>query len=262
MSTIGLIGDYNSEVVARQAIPRALELAAFSLRRTMGGKSSEEMGTTWKSSLPGEVVSGPRWEWVATESIAKEPQGRLKEFQGLWCVPASPYVSTEGALAAIRFAREQGIPFLGTCGGFQHALLEYARNVLGIKDAEHAETAPEAVAPVVSLLACSLVEKQERIFLLEGSRARQIYGRAEITEGYRCRFGLNREFEPKFDDGKLKFSGRDAAGEVRVMELAEHPFFFGTLFQPERSALKGETHPLIRAFVSSAECRVSQKVEG
>jgi len=111
---IGLIGDHDSAVLAHHAIPRALALAAEA------------------------AAASVEHEWIPTEEI--HAASRVSDFDGLWCVPASPYRSMEGALRAIRFAREAGLPFLGTCGGFQHAILEYARHVLGWADAEHAET--------------------------------------------------------------------------------------------------------------------------
>ena len=100
-------------------------------------------------------------EWLATETLGLDREAvagaRLGAFDALWCVPASPYASMEGALCAIRFARERGVPFLGTCGGFQHALIEYARNVLGMEGADHAESNAEAATPLVTPLSCSLV---------------------------------------------------------------------------------------------------------
>src|SRR5262249_32489725 len=94
----------------------------------------------------------------------------------------------------------------------------------------------------------------------EGSRVRQIYRRAEISETYHCNFGLNRSYETRLN-GELQFSGRDEAGEVRVLEISQHPFFVATLFQPERSALRGEVHPLILAFLqvvlSTCHCRTA-----
>ncbi len=225
---LGLIGDYNPEVPAHQAIPRALALAA------------EALGTR-----PVEPT------WIPTAALAQGVGTLLTGFCGLWCVPASPYASLDGALFAIRYARQNRVPFLGTCGGFQHALLEYARNALGIAEADHAESNPSSAMPLIARLACSLVEKEDRILLQEGSRVRGIYGRAEINEPYRCSFGLNPRYEARLNDGRLRFTGRDAAGEVRVFELAEHPFFIGTLFQPERSALRAKTHPLICAYVES-----------
>jgi CTP synthase (UTP-ammonia lyase) len=177
---------------------------------------------------------------------------QLAGFAGVWCVPASPYASADGALAAIRFARESGRPFLGTCGGFQHALLEYARNVLGHARAEHAETAPDAAMPLISRLSCSLVEQHGTVTFAEGSRLRAVYGAEQAEEGYRCNYGLNPEYEPIFRDGALRVAARDAAGEVRAVELTGHPFFIATLFQPERAALRGAEHPLVTAFVAAA----------
>jgi CTP synthase (UTP-ammonia lyase) len=225
---VGLIGDYNPDVPAHRAIPPALTLAA---------------------RLNGVPVVEPAW--LSTLALATEADQKLVRFAGLWCVPASPYASMEGALTAIRYARQNGVPFLGTCGGFQHALLEYARNVLGLTEADHAESNPASSLPLIARLACSLVEQEDRILLAEGSRIRHIYGRAEIKEPYRCSFGLNPRYEAALDDARLRFTGRDVGGEVRVFELVEHPFFIGTLFQPERSALRGDAHPLISAYVQA-----------
>src|SRR6266699_1724699 len=97
-------------------------------------------------------------KWIETTELAEfESVKRLAEFSGIWIGPGSPYRRMEGALAAIRFAREQAVPLLGTCGGFQHIILEYARNVLGVTDAEHQESAPTASPLFISRLACSLV---------------------------------------------------------------------------------------------------------
>ncbi len=225
---IGLIGDYNAEVVAHQAIPRALQLAA------------EAVGV--------KVIP----TWLPTEMLAEPVAARVEHFDGLWCVPASPYRSAEGALAAIRWARETGTPFLGTCGGFQHALLEYARNVLHLHNAAHAETDPDAALPLLTPLACSLVEQSDEIVLTPGSRLAAFYGATVVREGYHCRYGLNPDYAHLFADGPLVVCGRDRAGEVRAVELTTHPFFFATLFQPERAALRDQTPPLVAAFVRAA----------
>ncbi len=225
--SLALVGDYNPDVPAHQAIPEALRLSAERL-----GVSVEPV-------------------WKHTSTLGPDVAKQLADFAGIWCVPASPYASTDGALAAIRFARESGRPFLGTCGGFQHALLEYARNVLGL-EAAHAETAPDAAQPLISRLSCSLVEQRGTVTLAEGSRLRAVYGAAQAEEGYRCNYGLNPAYEPLFRGGPLRVAARDAAGEVRAVELAGHPFFVATLFQPERAALEGAEHPLVTAFVAAA----------
>src|ERR1019366_6267362 len=144
---------------------------------------------------------------------------RVAGFSSLWCVPASPYRSMDGGLLAIRHARESGAPFLGTCGGVQHAVIEYARNVLGWADAEHAETAPDADRAVISLLACSLVETSGVVRFVPGSRIATAYGATEATEGYRCRYGLNAEFRSVLLAGPLRATAEDEAGEVRAVEL-------------------------------------------
>lgn len=223
---VGLIGDYDPDVPAHQAIPRALALAAAA------------------------AGVGAAHEWVPTEEITAH--ARVAGYDTLWCVPASPYRSTDGALRAIRFAREQGRPFLGTCGGFQHAVLEYARSVLGWADAEHGETAPDATRLVVAPLACALVEAQGGVRFRPESRLRAAYGTDEAREGYRCRYGLNPEFRDALTAGPLRVAAEDEDGEVRAVELDGHPFFVATLFQPERAALRDETPPIVAAFLRAA----------
>ena len=225
---IGLVGDVDPDVVAHRAIGRALGLANLSLGRMV------------------EAV------WIATPDAAADPAGCLAGIDAVWCVPGSPYRSMEGALAAIRHARERGLPFLGTCGGFQHALIELARNVAGVAGADHAESSPGADRLVVTGLACPLVEETGRIALAEGSRIRAAYGAAEIEETYHCSFGLNPAFRPLLESAGARFTGFDAEGGVRAMELPDHPFFVATLFQPERAALHHRTPPLVRAFVQAA----------
>ena len=223
---VGLIGDHDPAVTAHRAIPRALALAAARI------------------GIPVEPV------WVPTEEI--HGAARLAGFPALWCVPASPYRSTEGALLAIRFAREQGRPFLGTCGGFQHALLEYARGVLGWEDAAHRELSPDSPRAVIAPLSCGLVEVEGAIRLVPGSRLACAYGALQAREGYHCNYGLNPAFREALLSGPLCVAAEDAAGDVRGVELDGHPFFVATLFQPERAALQGRVPPLAEAFLRSA----------
>jgi CTP synthase (UTP-ammonia lyase) len=222
---IALIGDYDPQVTAHQAIPVALGMAAEQLSLNV------------------------QFQWLATDQItANRP---LQDFDGFWCVPGSPYRDMDGALRAIRFAREQQRPFLGTCGGFQHAVLEYARDVLGWEDAEHGETHPDAARALLTPLTCSLVEAVDSIHLVEGSLIANAYETTEIREGYHCRFGVNPEFERELLIQQLHAVGHDSQGDLRAVELTGHPFFVATLFQPERAALKGILPPLVRAFIKA-----------
>ena len=225
---IALVGDQRPGVKAHVAIPKALALAA----------SSNDCTVTET--------------WFATTTLANGVDGQLREFDGIWCVPGSPYASMAGALNAIRFARENKVPFLGTCGGSQHALIEFVRNVLGKTEADHAESNPNATLPLIAPLPCALREVEAKIQLQSSSRAHAIYGRSEISEPFNCGFGLNPEHEQLFRNTKLKITGRGDDGSARVVELDDHPFFIATLFQPERSAFKGIPHPLIAAFLEAA----------
>src|SRR4051812_18207566 len=139
--------------------------------------------------------------WLGTETVVPGIERELEQFQGLWCVPASPYKSMEGALRAIRFARESAKPFLGTCGGFQHALIEYARNVLGLLNADHAESNPSAAFHLIAPLSCALRDTSRTIILHEGSRISEIYGTREIEEEYNCSYGLSPEARALLEDG-------------------------------------------------------------
>ncbi len=233
---IGLIGDRNESVPAHRAIPPALDLAAASLGDAGGGPVKVE--ATW---LPTETLAGVEPDLLAA---------RLSAFHGIWCVPNSPYASEAGALAGIRYARDNGVPFLGTCGGFQHSLLGYARDVLGLSGAEHAEIHPGTDFPLLMRMKCSLID-EGKISLKEGSHLRGIYGRDEVSEPYQCSFGLNPEYESRLEDGRLRFVGRDETGEVRALEIDGHPFYVATLFQFERSALRegAPAHPVVVAYL-------------
>jgi len=221
---IALIGDRSETVTAHRGIQVSMELAAASI-----GCGIEPL-------------------WLNTADCE---QARFEGFHAFWCVPGSPYRSMDGALRAIRYARENHLPFLGTCGGFQHALIEYARNVRGWGDADHAETNAHGSRLLISRLTCSLAEGQGRVIFSEASRIRKIYGAAAATERYNCNFGLDPKFTGSLQDQQLKFTAFDANGEVRAFELVDYAFYIGTLYQPERAALEGKLHPLVSAFVKA-----------
>ena len=227
MNRIAVVGDYSPGITAHRAVAAALALA--------------------------RAESAFEWQWIPTRDV-HDARRTLREFAGVWLVPGSPYESLQGALAAVQFARESQRPFLGTCGGFQHALIEFARNVAGLADADHAESNPAAVILLITALTCSLVEQSGDIHLIPDCRLRMIYGQRVITEGYHCSYGLNNDHRRALEKAGLRFTAFDRVGDARGAELppSMHPFFIGTLFQPERAALRGETPPVIRAFIAAA----------
>ncbi|MFC3798970.1 hypothetical protein [Cohnella sp. GCM10012308] len=232
MIRIGVIGDYNEGVQAHVAIPRALRLTA------------DELGLHVDC------------EWIPTTSLTDGYGAKLSSYQALWIAPASPYASMQGALNGIRYARENRIPLLGSCGGFQHMIIEFARDVMGLAEADHAEIRPESPMLLVTPLSCAFREHTHRFLLAPGSRTAAAYGASETVEQYGiCNYGLNPAFAASVSQAGFRIAGVDEDGETRIMELDGHPFFFGTLFQPERSAFKGIVHPLISAFVEAAKAR-------
>ncbi|MFI7454185.1 gamma-glutamyl-gamma-aminobutyrate hydrolase family protein [Nonomuraea sp. NPDC049714] len=194
--------------------------------------------------------------WIPTPDA-----GDLAAFDGIWMLPGSPYRSQAGAVAAARTARERGIPFLGTCAGFQHMLLEYARGVCGM-DAAHAEYAEYAEDGgngeadreadfLLTPLACSLAGHEGAVRLKPGSLIERIMGGRDTVEAYNCSYGLNEAHERTLTAHGLVFTGHADDGTVRVAELPGHPFFLGTLFQPELAGDGTRPHPVITAFATA-----------
>lgn len=224
MTRIAVVGDFNEQVTAHVAINASLD----ALKQT-----------------PDDDLD---YEWVATPDAE---QVDFTAYDGIWCTPASPYESEAGALRAIHYARTTGTPFFGSCGGYQYAVLEFARNVLGLVDADNTEVNPDTPTPVISGLSCSLVEVTDSVDLESGSRAAALNGDTRIMAAYHCSYGVNRIFIPEFDGSDMYFCGFDAEQDPRVFEHRSHPFFIGTAFQPERAALDGPPHALVSAFVDA-----------
>jgi CTP synthase (UTP-ammonia lyase) len=194
--------------------------------------------------------------WVPTPDATATD---LAGFDGIWLLPGSPYLSEEGALHAVRIAREHRIAFLGTCGGFQHMLLEFARTVCGITDASHGESDPDGERPLIVPLACSLVGHEGAVNLTPGSLAERVFGVERSVERYHCAYGLDHGFLPELTRHGLRFTGFDDDGEVRVAELDGHPFLMGTLFQPELAGDGSRCHVVIRAFAEAAVAVAAQQ---
>jgi CTP synthase (UTP-ammonia lyase) len=216
---VGLIGDYNEQSKAHRAIPEALQTAS-----------------------EGNVEP----VWIPTDSIAG-PQN-LSGYDGFWCVPGMPYRNPDGALQAIRHARVTGTPFLGTSAGFQYALIEFARDVLGLSGADHQKSNPKASIPLITPLGCALAGVKSRVHFSPGSIIRNAYGTKESIEEYHCSFGLNSKYLRLLEGSQFCVAAVDDQHEIRGFELDGHPFFVATLFQPEMHA----DCPLVRAF--AAQC--------
>jgi CTP synthase (UTP-ammonia lyase) len=219
---IAILGDFDSANPRHLATEAAIRHSAARLDSSVEGK------------------------WIATEEISPS---LLADFEGMWVAPGSPYKDMKRVLRGIRYAREKNVPCLGTCGGFQHMVLEYAHNVLNFEDARHAEYDPYASVLYISKLACSLVGREMRLSFLPESIVARAYGALTAVEEYYCDFGVNPEKVGILRNSPLKITGSDAEGEVRVIELPSHPFFVGTLFVPQTRSAANQPHPLVNAFL-------------
>lgn len=192
------------------------------------------------------VPDGVELRWVATDG---EEARRIDSFDGLWVLPGTPYRDDDAVYAAIRFAREQGMPMLGTCGGFQYMAVEFARSVAGISGAAHAKSEPDAEAIVVGALACSLVGEERTVTAVPGTRLAALCGTTPFTGFHWCSYGLADGIDEKLARTGLVVSAFAGDAGVEGFELRAHPFYLATLFQPQvGSSDRGELHPLLAAL--------------
>ncbi len=182
----------------------------------------------------------------------------LRGCDGLIIAPGSPYRSQEGALVAIEHARVHDLPLLGTCGGFQHVVLEFARNVLGFADAQHAEYDPYASRLFVTPLSCSVAGQVMTVHIKEGTRAATAYCGLSAAEKYYCNFGLNLTYLDLIVQAGLQVAATDQNGEPRILELPDRRFFMATLFVPQTSSTSDSPHPIIMSLIAAAEAHRTQ----
>ena len=179
---------------------------------------------------------------------------------------------TEGKIAAIRYARENKVPYLGICLGMQLAVIEYARHVAGIEKAHSSELRPDTPDPVVGLITEWTTEdghKEQRseesdlggtmrlggqeCILEAGSRAAECYGSTRIVERHRHRYEVNNNYLPQLEGAGLKIVGRSVDGElVEVIEVADHPWFVACQFHPEFTSTPRDGHGLFKGYVAAA----------
>jgi CTP synthase (UTP-ammonia lyase) len=197
----------------------------------------------------GLLPSGVTARWVGTDT----PEAmRTSQADALWVVPGSPYRNDAAVYSAIKSARTSDQPFLATCGGFQYAVVEFARNVAGIADADHAETAPDGSNLVVGRLACSLIGQERRVTAVPGTRMHDLCGSRPFVGFHWCNFGLAPDYVDRLNEHGLVIAARADDAGVEAVELRKHPFFLATLFQPQIGSMaRQRLHPVIEAFVGA-----------
>jgi len=194
------------------------------------------------------LPDGVHAHWVGTDT----PEAMCTSgADAIWVVPGSPYRNDAVVYSAITSARTSGQPFLGTCGGFQYTVIEFARNVAGMADADHAETSSETGTLMVGRLACGLMGEERRVTTVPGTRMHALCGDVPFAGFHWCHYGLSPRYVDLLTASGLVIGAYADDGGVEAVELPGHPFFQATLFQPQMGALDGRPlHPVIEAFAA------------
>lgn len=212
--------------------------------------------------------------WVDAERIERTLEGEdsydyeslLERADGILVPGGFGSRGSEGKMEAIRFARENEKPFLGLCLGFQLAVIEFARDVLGLKDANSSELDPGTENPVIDILpeqkevddmGGTMRLGDQRTIVMPGSTAHELYGSTEVVERHRHRYEVNPKYVAELEIAGMKFSGKDeSARRMEILEIPDHPFFLGTQFHPEFTSRPGRPNPAFLGFVEAARDQV------
>ncbi|WP_262733160.1 CTP synthase [Gaetbulibacter sp. NE] len=228
-----------------------------------------ELQDSYKSILEAFIHAGAENEVkVNVESVhsefltPKNAAGKLQHLDGVLVAPGFGERGIEGKIEAVRYVREHNIPFLGICLGMQMAVIEYSRNVLGLKDANSTEMDEQTQYPVIDLM-----ESQKDITdkggtmrlgawdceLINGSIVQQVYGSNAVKERHRHRYEFNNAFKTQIEDAGMKATGfNPETGLVEIVEIPSHSWFVGVQYHPEYKSTVANPHPLFVAFVKAA----------
>lgn len=229
-----------------------------------------ELQDAYKSILESFVHAGAvneckvQVQYIHSEFITEENVGeKLAGLDGLLVAPGFGHRGIEGKIKAVQYARENGLPFFGICLGMQMAVIEFARNILGIPEAHSTEMNPQCTEPVIDMM-----EEQKKITMKGGtmrlgafscdlkkdSLAYKIYAKDQISERHRHRYEFNNKYLERFESNGMIASGRNPqTGLVEIMEITAHPFFIGVQYHPELKSTVENPHPLFVHFVGAAK---------
>ena len=268
LSKLGLPVPENIELAGWKDFLHKLKNPKMEVKIGLVGKYIE-LKDSYKSIAEGFIHGGAanevkvKIEWIHSESITEENvEEKLGGLKGILVAPGFGQRGIEGKIAAIKYARENKVPFFGICLGMQCAVIEFARNVLGFKDANSTEMNPGTTNPVIDLL-----EAQKKIIKKGGTmrlgaypchvkaatRTFEVYRKKEISERHRHRYEFNNEYQADFEKAGMIASGiNPESGLVEIVELIDHPWFIGVQFHPEYRSTVVNPHPLFVSFVSAA----------
>ena len=206
-------------------------------------------------------------EFITDDNVEEKMAG----LDGLLVAPGFGHRGVEGKVVAVKYARVNGLPFFGICLGMQMAAIEFARNVLGLKDAHSTEMDPDTVEPVIDLM-----DEQKKVTakggtmrlgaypceIKEGSLAHSIYEKTLISERHRHRWEFNNKYLEQFENAGMKASGKNPGTDlVEIIELPEHPFFIGVQYHPELKSTVENPQPVFVHFIKAAKEYAEKKTE-
>lgn len=206
-------------------------------------------------------------EFITDDNVAE----KLSGLDGLLVAPGFGLRGVEGKIIAVKYAREKGLPFFGICLGMQMAVIEYARNVLGLKDAHSTEMVPDTKNPVIDLM-----EEQKKITtkggtmrlgaypcdIQQGTLAHNIYEKDAVSERHRHRWEFNNKYLEQFEKAGMIASGKNpGTGLVEIIELPKHPFFIGVQYHPELKSTVENPQPVFVHFIKAAKAYAERLAE-
>jgi CTP synthase len=213
------------------------------------------------------IITNIHSEFITEDNVAE----KLAGLDGLLVAPGFGHRGVEGKVVAVKYSRENKLPFFGICLGMQMAAIEFARNVLGLKEAHSTEMNPETTEPVIDLM-----DEQKNVTakggtmrlgsypcdLKEGTLAENIYGKPSINERHRHRWEFNNKYLEQFENAGMIASGKNpGTGLVEIIELANHPFFIGVQYHPELKSTVESPQPIFVHFIKAAKAYAEKKSE-
>ncbi len=275
---LGLLGKRSPDLTAWREMVQRIRHPKERVRIAVVGKYTQ-LADSYKSVAEalshGGIANnaGVDISWVSSDMFtsAERTAEVLKDYDGMLVPGGFGVRGVGGMVAAVKHAREGGLPFFGICLGMQTAIIEFARNVMGLEGSDSSEFAPECPDPVISLM-----ESQQHVTdmggtmrlgaypckLVPGSRAAAIYGEAQISERHRHRYEVSNKYRDGFEQHGLVLSGLSPDESlVEIVELPDHPWYLGCQFHPELKSRPTRPHPLFASFIEAALARKTSRGE-
>jgi CTP synthase len=278
MHRLGLLGRKAPDLSGWKAMVRRVVSPSDRVKVAVIGKYTELVDSyksVQEALIHGGIGNdvGVDISWLASDMFTGRERTRelLADFHAILVPGGFGVRGVEGMLEAIRYSRESGLPFFGICLGMQSAIIEFARNVIGLDDSHSSEFAPECGNPVISLM-----ESQQHVTdmggtmrlgaypcrLGPGTRAAQIYGIPQVSERHRHRYEVSNSYRDAFVEHGMTLSGLSPDGSlVEIIELQTHPWFIGCQFHPELQSRPTRPHPLFASFIGAAVEAKSKRAE-